>query len=398
VSSAPSFGDRSLFPELEAKVYLNHAAISPPSTAVKEALQGVVATYARHGVNAVRPFVEERDELRSRLGTLIGADSTEIGFVPNTSQGVVAAALSHPWNPGDQIVLFQGEFPTNVTPWQRAAQRYGLEIKWCPLTPFESSPEEGMQALEEIISPAVAMIAVSAVQFQTGLRMPLEALGALCRARGIALFVDAIQGCGAVPIDVGWGIDYLSCGGHKWLMGVEGAGFFYARQSRTQLWEPPFAGWLSHEEPLSFLFEGAGHLRYDRPLRRQADVVEVGAQNALGYAALGASLGLIESLGVPAIYAHINSYLDCLEPALIERGFHSKRTRLVSGRSGILSVIPPERLDGGMLTQSLAEEGVAVTFPDGHLRFAPHWPNSLDEVSGVIEALDRCVTRQVAKP
>ena len=250
-----------------------------------------------------------------------------------------------------------------------------------------------MLEFERLLGTGIAMVAVSAVQFQTGLRMPIEDISRLCSERNVALFVDAIQACGSVPVDVSWGIDYLSCGGHKWLMGLEGAGFLYVREERAQAWDPAFAGWLSHEEPLRFLFEGQGHLRYDRALRRRADVVEAGAQNAVGYAALGASVSLLSALGVEAIHAHINDYLDRVEPELIDRGFRSLRSPDVLGRSGILSLRPPEGIDGGHLVSSLGEQGVAVTFPDGYVRLAPHWPNALSEAGLVLETFDSCLAR-----
>lgn len=398
VSRSAQFGDRSLFPTLEARAYLNHAAVSPPSSAVRDAVSEVIDAYAMKGVGAVLHFVEERETLRGQLASLVGAEPGEIGFVSNTTHGVAAVALSHPWKTGDTILLFEGEFPTNITPWQRAAERHGLGLKWCPLDPFLRSHEEGMAEFERRLTPEVAMVAVSAVQFQTGLRMPLEAMARLCADRDVALFVDAIQACGSVPINVDWGIDYLSCGGHKWLMGLEGAGFLYVRDKRAQAWDPVFAGWLSHEEPLRFLFEGKGHLRYDRELRRRADVVEAGAQNAVGYAALGASVSLLSSLGVQSIHAHINAYLDRIEPELVHRGFRSMRSAEQSARSGILSLRPPDGVDGGQLVNHLGDEGVAVTFPDGFVRLSPHWPNSLAETGSVLEAFDVSLTRQRSNP
>src|SRR5690606_30897796 len=112
----------------------------------------------------------------------------------------------------------------------------------------------------------------------------------------------------------------------KWLMGLEGAGFLYVRPDRAAALEPRVAGWLGHEQGLDFLLHGPGHLRYDRPLKRSADVVEGGACNAVGYAALEAAVDLIASLGVEAIHAHANTYLDALEPALVDRGFESLRS------------------------------------------------------------------------
>jgi selenocysteine lyase/cysteine desulfurase len=380
-------GDRSLFPDLEAFAYLNHAAISPPSTEVRRAVDTLLADYARRGVAAFGGWRDQRERLRARLARLIGASPDDLAFVSSTTRSVVDVALCFPWKPSDRVLCLRGEFPTNVTPWQRAAETFDLELVFLDASDFAT--DAGLAKLDAELERGLTLVAVSAVQFQTGLRMPVEAIARRCRAAGAQVFVDAIQAVGAVPVDVrAWGVDYLGCGSHKWLMGLEGAGFVYVRPERAPELVPRVAGWLSHEEPLSFLFEGEGNLRYDRPIRADPTFLESGAINGAGFAALEASVALIEGIGADAIFAHVSRYHDALEPALVERGFDSERSPDPSRRSGILALRPPRDVDLPALWRALNGRGVACTIPDGRLRFAPHWPNALDEVPGVIEALD----------
>lgn len=386
----PRLGDRSLFPALRARAYLNHAAISPASTRVQAVVAELLADIAERGVDALFPQLEQRERLRAQLAELVGARSPEeLGYVANTSAGVRAVALCLPWRAGDTVVLLRGEFPANVTPWQRAAELHDLRLRWLDADDFAGPSGTGLGQLEQVLKQGARMVAVSAVQFQTGLRMPLEAIGALCRTHGAELFVDAIQAAGAVPIDVeAAGIDYLASGGHKWLMGLEGSAFLYARAERAAALRPLVAGWLSHEEGLRFLFEGAGHLRYDRPIRARADFVEGGAAPGVVLMALEAALGPIRQLGVPTIHAHLQRYHDALEPELVRRGFTSLRSPVPEQRSGILSVLPPEGVELLPLHAALGQRGIACSTPDGRLRFAPHWPNALDEVEAVVAAVD----------
>lgn len=383
-------GDRSLFPQLEARVYLNHGAISPPSAAVHAAVLKTVDLYAHKGLGAWATLREQREGLRQRLADLIGAASAaDIGFVPSTTQGVISVAQSIPWRAGDRVLCFAGEFPTNVTPWQRAAETFGLEVELLPLDAFARPEGADLSPLEAELKRGARLVAVSAVQFQTGLRMPLEAIGALCRQYGAELAVDAIQAVGVVPMDVqAAGVDYLACGSHKWLMAMEGCGFVYINPARVGAIVPRLAGWLSHEEPIRFLLEGEGHLRYDRPIRREANYLEVGALNVAGFASLDASLALIEQLGVERIFAHVTAYLDALELGLMARGFRSRRLPDAARRSGILSVRAPEGSRELDIAEALNAAGVLVTAPDGNLRLSPHWPNALSEVDVVLEAVD----------
>ena len=380
-----ALGDRSLFPELAWQVYLNHAAISPPSVPVLEAAASVSRSYAVQGVGAFPTWLESREVLRSTLASLVSARPEDIALIANTTAGVIAIANSFPWKPGDGVVVFDGEFPTNVTPWQQAAHSAGLRLTMLPLDGFGDRSGDGLARLESVLRQGVALVAVSAVQFQTGLRMPVEAMAELCHRHGAQLFVDGIQAVGAVPIDART-VDYLAVGSHKWLMGLEGCGFLYVHPDRIGALRPRLAGWLSHQDGIGFLFDGAGHLRYDRPILQQARFLEAGAYNSVGLEALLASTRLIEDLGVSTIFAHITAYIDRLEEGLEALGFTSLRAADPAARSAILSMSVPEGVELISLVEALSARGVAVSMPDGRLRLAPHWPNAIAEVPLVCAA------------
>ncbi len=387
-------GDRSLFPELEAAAYLNHAAISPPSRPVIEAVTRTMSRAAELGVPAFMQAMEERDALRAALAEMVGAPhADDVAFVANTTRGVTDVALCLPWVRGDRVVLTEGEFPANVTPWQRAAALFELEIVWLP-RPSAEGIDGWLEALDAALSAGARLVAISAVQFQSGLRMPLSRIGAACKRAGTQLFVDAIQACGAVPIDVTKErIDYLACGSHKWLMGPEGLAFLYVARERAAELAPRVAGWTSHEEAFRFLFEGRGHLRYDRPFVRNARMVEGGMPNLIGAAGLAASVGLIATLGVSTIHDHVQRYLDGLEAELVGRGFSSRRAAEPGLRSGMLCVDPPAGVNVVALFEAIDGDEVACAIPDGVLRFAPHWPNRLEEIPGVLAAIDEALVR-----
>lgn len=388
VLPVPVLGDRSLFPDLQPRVYLNHAAVSPASAPVKAAAQAVLDDVARRGVGATLDWVEQRVRLKARLARLINADATDVALCSNTTRGLSDIALCLPWEQGERVVVFRGEFPANVTPWQRAAAEHGLEIVMLEADEYRCDEEAALARLTVELQRGVRLVAVSLVQFQTGLRMPVERMAALCHAHGAAIAVDAIQGLGAVPFDArAADVDYLSCGSHKWLMGLEGAAFVYVKPERVAALRPVVAGWLSHEQPLRFLFEGAGHLRYDRPIKQSADFLEGGAQNAVGFAALEASVGLIDQLTPARIFDHVSAILDRLEAPLVDFGYESLRSPRASQRSAMLCVRPPPGVDVIALHARLGEAGIACSIPDGVLRFAPHFPNALHEVDDVLRAI-----------
>lgn len=386
-------GDLTLF-DLRCPYYLNHAAISPPSRPVQAAVRYAMEAFATAGSGAFGPAFAQKSRLKARLGRLLGARPEDLALTTGTSFGVSAIALTYPWRQGDTLVLFEGEFPTNTTPWQQAARAFGVEVAFASLAPFAQAEGPDLSALEALLSKGARLVAVSAVQFQTGLRMPLKAMADLCHAYGAELFVDAIQAAGVTPLDLrACGVDYAAGGAHKWLMGTEGAGWLYIRPGLAEALVPRMAGWLSHPSPLAFLLEGPGHLTYDRPIRREASAFEMGSLPTIALMAMEAAISLIEQIGVLPLFNHLQQWHDALEPALVERGLTSLRAPDRARRSGNLCFKPPEHVSGPALAAALAEEGVVVAGPDGLLRITPHWPNALDQVPGVIKAMDRALKR-----
>lgn len=388
--SEPHFalGDSSLYPDLKAKAYLAYAATAPVSRLVKAAVNRVLDSYAERGNVAFVEWMEQREQLRGRLGRLVGARGEDIALISGTTRGISDLALCFPWRAGDRVVLFEAEFPANVTPWQRAAEHFGLRLDFVPMAHAVEDEESFLKPLEQLLTRGVRLVAVSAVQFQTGLRMPLEKLGALCRFHGAELCVDAIQATGVIPLDVqASSVDYLITGSHKWLLGPEGVGFLYAQRERARALVPRTAGWLSHEDPATFLF-APGQLRTDRPLKDSVQVLEGGSSSTLGFAALDAAIEPLLTLTPAAILAHVGRYNDALEPELTARGFRSRRAAQPERRSGILSFVPPVDISATELVLQLRERGVYASMPDGLLRFAPHFPNALSEIETVLGALD----------
>ncbi|MFN8613388.1 MAG: aminotransferase class V-fold PLP-dependent enzyme [Vulcanimicrobiota bacterium] len=374
VELKPELGSRRLFPHLQPACYLCHAGVSPLSEPVQQAVASLMGRFAGEGVGAVAEMLAMRQRLHQKLASLLGCLPYDLALTAGTSWGILAVAQNFPWRAGDRIACVQGEFPTNVTPWRQAAAQHGLELIYL-------QPDLG--DLEAELKRGLRLLAVSAVSFQTGLRQPWQQLAQLVHARGCQIFVDAIQAVGIVPFEVGE-LDYVAGGAHKWLMGVEGCGYLYVRPERQTELRHHWAGWLSHEDPISFLFQGAGHLRYDRSLRPEPQRLEIGSSSHLSQVALEASLNLLLELGVDQIFAHVTGYLDELAPQLDFLGWTSLRRP--GALSGSLCLKPGADVRLADWVAALDRRGVKVASPDGVLRISPHWPNSLKEVPRVVEA------------
>ncbi|NCG21437.1 MAG: aminotransferase class V-fold PLP-dependent enzyme [Rhodobacterales bacterium] len=382
----PVLGSRALFPDLEARAYLNHAAVSPPSQPVQAAVAQWMSHYGRLGLGAVHGAMEQRAALKSRVADLLGCAASDVALSGSTNRGLLDLSSCIPFKTGDRILCFDGEFPANITTWMCAAQATGALVERLPQA--ELNDADLLSVVERALNQGgVRLIAVSAVQFSTGRAMPLKGLCDLAHAHGAEVCVDAIQALGVMPLNVvELGIDYLATGGHKWLMGIEGVGFVYAAPHRVSSLNRRIAGWLSHENPVGFLLDGPGHLDYDRPFRDDIGFLEGHSMSVLGCVAVEAGIQLIQALGVPQIQAHVRAYNDALEVGLVQRGFTS--LRLPGSPAGTLSVLPPKGATSVAWTERFNAAGISMSGPDGKLRFSPHWPNALDEVSMVLDVID----------
>src|SRR5688572_21995353 len=235
-----------------------------------------------------RPRGVDQEELgailrraRAAAARLVGATPEEIVLSPNTSFGVnLAAACVARGAPGT-VVVSAGEFPANVIPWLPLEAR-GFRVEVVP-TGTDALPDE--ERLTRALDRADARaLAVSFVQFATGYRADLEALGRICRARGILFTVDAIQGLGAAPLDVrAAGIDVLACGGQKWLCSPWGSGFTFVDRGLVERFDPPMVSWLAMQGAADFS-SLAGYRWAPLADARRFELATLGLQDYLGMA------------------------------------------------------------------------------------------------------------------
>lgn len=393
----PRLGSRELFPGLSCDVYLAHAAISPACSLVERVTSECMGTVAELGVASFPIYSEQRERLRGSLATLLKVPASNLALSAGCTRGITDLALALPWKAGDLLLTFEGEFPANVIPWQLAARTHGADVAFLPL-PSSRDPNcigETLETLRRAFDAAserrvrIPWVAVSAVQFQSGLRMPLLEISQICREKGARLFVDGIQACGVVPLDLkALGVDAFFGGAHKWLLGLEGAGYSYFSDELMEQLRPLTAGWLSYENGDHFLFRGKDHLRYDRPLLNDARVFEGSTANSLGFVALEVGVELSQHLTVEAIFRHVQSYHDAVEACFTDTGFVSLRPINPELRSGILSFVPPSGILAPDLAAELKKRGVVVSLPDGMIRLSPHFANNLEEVALVGRALE----------
>ena len=168
----------------------------------------------------------------------------------NTSDALSSVANGLTWRAGDNIVTFSREFPSNIYPWLRIRDAFGVEVRMCE----ERNGRIDLAELESMIDANTRVVAVSHVQYASGFRIDLERLGRLVRQRDALFVVDVIQALGVVPTDVeAEFIDIAAGAGHKWLMAPEGVGYLYLSDRARERIQPTLVGWISVPNPEDYL-------------------------------------------------------------------------------------------------------------------------------------------------
>jgi selenocysteine lyase/cysteine desulfurase len=360
--------------------YLDHAAMCPLPRPTADAVRSWLDEAIASGSTAWPEWVRKMEATRTIAAQMIGAHPDEIALVLNTTAGIGMIAEGIDWRPGDNVVTLADEFPSNVYPWFNLANR-GVETR---RVPTDVSGRLDLDRLAEACDERTRIVTVSWVGFATGYRHDVARIASIAHERGALLFLDAIQGLGAFPLDVNeLGVDFLAADGHKWMLGPEGAGIAYIRREHLDQLHPIGVGWHSVVQ--------ADFSQVELNLKPTAARYEGGSSNMVGLHALGASLKLLVGLGTDAIAAAI---LDITEKAcqrLTEIGAEIVSDRRPDHRggqqrSGIVAFELPGR-DPMAIKRHCLKQQIVFGCRAGRLRISPHAYNNEEDIDRLVLAI-----------
>ncbi|WXL27412.1 aminotransferase class V-fold PLP-dependent enzyme [Ectopseudomonas mendocina] len=367
------------FPQQPGLHYLNHAAVAPWPQRAVDAVTRFAAENARIGAKDYANWLQLERSLRERLQRLLNAPSrSDIALVKNTSEALSFVAFGLDWRAGDQVIISNEEFPSNRIVWEALAPR-GVEVIQVSLQDGDAEA-----ALLAACGPRTRLMAISAVQYASGLRLDLPRLGAGCDAKGVLLCVDAIQQLGAFNLDVqACNCAFAMADGHKWLLGPEGLGVFYCREDlRSQL--------KLHEYGWHMLENAGDYTRSDWQPAKSARRFECGSPNMLGATALEASLSLLEEVGMPEIERAIHERVQWLIDGLAKlpnATFHSELSQ--ERRAGILTFSLDNWQHAELFDKLKQQQIICVQRGEG-IRLSPHFytrEQSIEETLEIIHSL-----------
>lgn len=391
---------RASFPATESLVYLDAAAVSLISQPVHDAIRSFLDLCIRPEAADASLHHLVMDAMRHTAiqegAALLGAQEEEIALVESTTHGLNIAANALPLAAGDKVLIADTEFLQVSIPWKMKEATVGIEM-----VPIRTGPNGALtvEAFEEAMDDQTRVVCVSSVQWCSGYRIDLKALGELCRERDVYLVVDAIQQLGALDLNVQeTPVDFLMAGGHKWLNAPFGCGLLYVSPDRIQELDPESWGYLALEDPeggWGEYFRRPGITPYsDWSFRQTATKFEIaGTSNYPGSVGLGASLAQINQLGIQAAERHVLSLGRRLREGLVDLGADVVSPDGPDERRSGITIFNVEDTPEGdrAVLEKLLERKIYLaqryTSGIGGIRASTHFFNNEDDVDTLLQAL-----------
>jgi len=366
---------RSLFPHLKSdQIYFNHAAIGPWSTLALNRINEYAAQRSGEKIENYPYFLKWNQSAKEKLGKLIGAQTDRIAWIDNVSNALNILANGLEWKPGDRIILNDIEFPSNAYPFMNL-RRHGVEIDFVK----SRNGIVDIDDIEKLITPKTKLVSISLVQFLSGYRADIDAIGELCKKNGIIFCVDAIQATGVVQIDVQKSkVDFLCGGSQKWLMSSQGLSYLFITEELQKRVEQKFVGWTSVKDAWNLL-------SYDLTPKETADRYQNGTMNALGVAIFDAVLDLFIEFGMQNVERRIldntNYFIEKLEQIGIDPILKNV------GEKNRAAIVTFKHEKAKMIFDELEKKRVDAAVREGMIRFSPHFYNTFSEIEFVSEIL-----------
>ena len=366
---------RKLFPVTEKYIYLDHAGVAPVNLMALREAASFMESATQNAEFDYNMWTERVEEVRADFAELLSSNPDEIAFVRNTSHGISLVASGIDWKEGDSVIVYEKTFPSNIYPWLNLESK-GVKVKFIK----SDNPFFTLSEIENLVDSSTRLISLCSVEFTNSYRIDLGSVGKFCREKGIYFFVDAIQTLGVFPIDVNkMNIDFLAADGHKWLLSPEGTGIFFCSSRVVNELNPSLLGWKS-------IINEFEYETVDFNIKPNALKFEEGSLPILNILALGASLKLLNKIGINNVRKEIQRLGDLVIKLATESGFQLNSPLNRESRGG--AVVFSGDFDPDEIKEKLGEKNIMVKTRGGGLRVAPHIYNTDEEVITLFNEID----------
>jgi selenocysteine lyase/cysteine desulfurase len=363
---------RSRFPIFERLVYVNSCSQGALSDSVRAAYDAYLTDWDEQGAPWAY-WVERAEAARASFAGLVGAAVDEVAVTTSLSAGVSALASALDYGERPRVVVSDFEFPTVGQIWH-AQELRGAEVVHVP----QSEGEIPIEHFDELIDERTKLVAVTAVCYRNGARLPVKEIVELAHARGALVLLDAYQAIGTYPIDVReLGVDFLGAGALKYLLASAGLGFLWCREGLVESLLPTQTGWFADRN----IFEMDIHDYSPSPTARR---FESGTPPIPAIYAGIAGIELIREIGIAETRAHVTALNERLISGVEDLGGSVATPRDPERRGALVCI---RSTDAPALVSALAEDGIVTSERDGNLRISAHAYNVDEDIDAVVGSL-----------
>lgn len=224
------------------RIYLNTGSLGPSPQPVIDAVINAMKKLESNPVTENwGDLGKEMEQVRSIIGRFINAPAKDIILTRNTTEGLSLIGQSVKLKPGDEILTTTREHGGGEIGFEYMANRDGVTLRKIELPLSANSVSEIVKRIASNLTEKTKILMLSQVNTITGMRMPLEQISALTKARNIWLIVDGAQAPGQIDVDIEkLGVDAYASSGHKWLLGPKETGFLYLSEKLQEQFNPVF--------------------------------------------------------------------------------------------------------------------------------------------------------------
>lgn len=355
-------------------LYFDTATYGPHPRRYVQTMSDVAERLSSEPIDTTAAGIEG---VRSAAARLLRAPEANVALLRSTGEGTNLVTGGLDWHAGDEVILYELDFPSLLAPWLALAER-GVNVA---IVADRGRYRFDVEDVERLLSPRTRAISISLVNNITGFRAPVEALAELCRTRGLWFTVDAVQAIGSVQVDVpALGADVVSAHGYKFQLSGFGYGLAYLSDRAIDTLRVPHVGTSNLQSDGRSLFESG------LELHANARRFEPSVPNLPAVLAMGASLELLLEAGSAEIDAHNRQLCQRLVEGLLQKEYEVVTSQRPGESAGIVCAVKPG-VDPDSIREHLAARRIVCAVRGGRLRFAPHLFNTRDEVEQVIAAL-----------
>ena len=369
------------FSSFDGKIWLNSASEGALPRASDEALREAVEWKSKPYLLTIPRFVSAQKDLKDSLGRLLNLPARDMILGNSASHGLHLLANGIPWKKGDEVLLMQDDFPTDILPWLALQQR-GVKVR--QLVPRDKVLEPG--ELKKNITRQTRLVCLPHVHTFSGVILDIRRLAEMCAEQGIIFVLNITQSVGTMPLDFsGFPVDAIVAAGYKWLCGPYGTGFAWINPALRDQLDVNRAYWpavLSETE-----LQSNGELKYKATVdARKFDVF--GTANFFNFVPFRAAIDYWIEAGMENVRAYHDRLIDRLITGIDREKYNFISPEDGSRRSSLVVISHKDQARNAQIKIDLMAQGIYTAYWRGHLRLSPHVYNTEQEIETTAETLN----------